>query len=169
MEEKVITDTKMEGDLHFDGKLIFLNSVEITGNLRARSVYAYQSINVRLSYITTENDWVGGYQDVGGYQEVGESQKVGEYINYSMVILDLDKIKTRIIRFTPTYYHERRFWIAQLKQTSISTKLLDPLMKAIKTECWNEIFKAAEPIKCQLLASPHLMPAVRQAIKLMIK
>ena len=197
---KIITDTKIEGDLVFDGKVIFENDIEITGKLDVEEVEAKKSIHVHLAYIVKKTDkvgesqdvgWsqdvgesqeVGGYQKVGGYQDVGEYQKVGwsqkvggsqkvgeyqevgEYRNQSMILIDLTKIKTSRITFTATYYHERNFWITQLSPIAGTEKL----QEAIKKECWDNIIEVAKSIKDILLAYPHWIPAVRQAVELLV-
>ena len=85
MEEKIVHETKIEGDFAFDGKVIFKNDIEITGSLNVGEVKADGSIYVHHEYIVARDDnvansqTVGWHQTVGGHQTVGRSQKVGGY------------------------------------------------------------------------------------------
>ena len=180
VKEKVITETKIEGNVEFDGLLIFKNDIEITGNLTATAVDARKSIHVHRTYIVYQWDKVGGSQEVGGYQKVGGSQEVGEsqevggsqevgekitckeYINFSFQPIDLNKVSCKIIRFCPTYFAERNFWAAQLAHIpELCAHIQD------NSKCWETILQEAKKHKKEILSGSYI-PAVRQAIELMM-
>jgi len=77
MEEKIVHETKIEGDFAFDGKVIFKNDIEITGSLNVGEVKADGSIYVHHEYIVVRDDNVAKSQTVGWSQTVGGSQTVG--------------------------------------------------------------------------------------------
>ena len=177
METRLIEDRKIEGDIEFDGIVIFANDCEITGSLSAGAVDAKGSIYVHNNYHVAKHDivagtqtvgWsqtVGGFQKVGEYQKVGWYQKVGEYNNPSMQLLS-EKITVKRITFTPSFYHERHFWLAILEPVAG----IDKLKELIKDDsnCWDAILAEARNVREELLGYEHYIPAVRQAIELML-
>ena len=97
------------------------------------------------------------------YQEVGVYQEVGEFHNYSFKILNLEKIKTQRICFTPSYVHEREFWISQFDSIPL---LCDYIRNT--DNCWREIIKEAKKYKNKIMSKKYL-PAIKQAIEVMLK
>ena len=141
MATKIVRKKRVEGDINFDGELIFKDNTIVVGSIKARRINIEKSL------------------------EVGGSLEVGEYLNLSFSILDLNKIKPKIIRFTPTYYHERNFWL----QIFNSIEGVDDLKSAISSSCWEDILPKARLNKDKLLAYEHYLPAVRQAIEHMTR
>ena len=74
MKTKTISESKIKGDLVFDGKVIFTCNIEIFGKLEVQEVEANFAIHVHKSYTVLGKDMVGGSQKVGEYQKVGGSQ-----------------------------------------------------------------------------------------------
>ena len=166
METKRISESKIEGDLEYDGEVIFENDIEITGHLRVRIARAVKSIYVRKTYTVYEFDIVGGFQEVGGPQKVGGPQEVGEFQNMSFELIDVSKIKTKHIVFTSSYYHERKFWLAQLSNIDG----IDEFKQALQdnNKCWEELIGIAKKYKTPILSYKYYVAAVRQAIEIML-
>ncbi len=153
MKEKIITESYIEGDLKFDGEIIFENDVEITGSLIAEKITGKKSITIHYSI------------EAGGSIKAGGYIKAGYYHNYSFSVLDLEKIKTKRILFTPSFFHERKFWIEQLNPI----EGIDNLISVIETGCWSEIIAEGKKHSEKLLSYKHYLPAVRQALELLGK
>ena len=95
----------------------------------------------------------------------------GEFQNSSFKIIDTTKTKIKIIRFTPTNHHERNFWLAVLEPI----EGIDTLKEAIATKCMDEILSTAKKLmrkpsvlKSYETASKNFLPAVKQAIEIML-
>jgi len=161
METKQITDEIVEGDLVFDGHIVIVGNATILGSIKCRSLEVGGWLKVNESLEVGGSLEVNGWLKIGGSLKIGGWLEVGEYVNLSFVILDFEKIRTKIIRFTPTLYHERNFWLAVLP-----TDLCE-LRDAISSgKCWRELLPLARKHRDVLLAGEYI-PAVRQAIELM--
>jgi hypothetical protein len=147
------------GHIEFDAELgyIFFFSLKATGYIFARAGTGIKA---------------GGCIKAGEGIEAGEGIKAGwgikagEYINQSFELLDMSNLKTKRIRFTSSYYHERNFWLAQLEPI----KGIDELKDALKdnNKCWSELIRIAKKYASKILAYKYFLPAVRQAIEIML-
>jgi len=78
MTEKIISKSRIEGDLIFDGKIIFVNDCYVTGNVKARGAIRAGGAIKAGGWIEA-GEWIeaeGGIQ-AGGAIEAGEGIKAG--------------------------------------------------------------------------------------------
>ena len=132
MNEKIITETKIKGDLIFDGKLIFeagLGLVEIEGNVKAslgieirigtniRSGGYISSVGYISSggYISSAGDISSvGYISSAGDISSGRDIRSGGDIRFSFHIRFKTKISCKLVRIAKDDNFEREYWAEKL-------------------------------------------------------
>ena len=130
MQEKIITDAKINGNLIFDGKLIIKNDLVISGCIEAKIIIAEKGLSAGRSITAGGSITAGTSIEARGYIMAGGSITAGGYIFSFIFFVRAKAISTHTLPFWRDYWAEM-LPLKKWRQEILSGKCWDDYRKMI--------------------------------------